>query len=136
MKQFLFLFAAALLMSASVSGAIYVDPPRYGYAHDYNPYESRFVRYAPSASYVQPYITAPSSSTLFREDKYAISYSARTTNGLGQTHVQGYYVPKPYQWECSGTACGKTQYLSGVRARSMHPPAGFAYDYSMQRTYW
>jgi len=137
MKRFLFFIAAALIvMSASVSASHYVSSYHVPYVSTASHYNGPVAAYGLHGGYGPSYIHAPSWQTTFRDDKYAVSYHSRVTNSYGQTHVQGYYVPKPYNWECAGNGCSRTQYLNGLRVQARNPGPGYAYDYTMQRTYW
>jgi hypothetical protein len=137
MKRFVFLFVAAfLLVSASANASHYVTTYPVHYVSTASHYNGPVATYGVQGGYGPSYLRSPSWQTTFSDNKYAASYHSRVTNGFGQTNVQGYYIPKPYNWECAGNGCGRTQYLSGLRVQARHPGPGYAYDYSMQRTYW
>lgn len=141
-------FAFALLASvAGASAATYVDPPRsavygYGYAPVYGTYATSAAYTGPfvrgptvlSASYLQ-HLWGPSEQYTFNDDKWSTSYHRRATDGAGTTYTEGFYQPKPYRWDCAGNGCGRTQYLSTLRAQARHPQPGFSYAYTT-RAYW
>jgi hypothetical protein len=130
MKQILFAIVAAVL-AISIAA-----PVAAGNAFLYNQDTNRFIMRGESA-----YSTPIKSSTIYHEDRYGASYSARATYANGQTYAHGYSLPKPYVWQCVGSGCSKTPYMNAVRFNAAHPvlhsnSRAYTYEYGTTRTYW